>query len=239
MIPSAFAVRMFTTSSILLACSIGMYFGGARWKQHHSDAAHARYDFLQQLHNDSIGDLAAALSALTISYYHSDSQFPVSPMASSIYDIPVTTLDGRQTTLADYKGKPMLIVNTASECGFTSQYKGLEELHGSYGERGLTILGFPCNQFGGQEPGSDAEIAAFCERNYGVTFPMFSKIDVNGDATHPLFSFLKKAKPGLLGSEAIKWNFTKFLVDGEGNVVDRYAPKTEPRELAADIEKLL
>ena len=112
-------------------------------------------------------------------------------------------------------------------------------MHEAYGKRGLAVLGFPCNQFGGQEPGSDAEIAAFCERNYGVTFPMFSKIDVNGDATHPLFAFLKKAKPGLLGSEGIKWNFTKFVVDGEGNVVDRYAPNTEPKALAADIEKLL
>ena len=160
-------------------------------------------------------------------------------MTSPIYDIPVTTLDGKITTLAGYKGKPMLIVNTASECGFTPQYKGLEELHEAYGKRGLAVLGFPCNQFGGQEPGSDAEIAAFCERNYGVTFPMFSKIDVNGDATHPLFAFLKKAKPGLLGSEGIKWNFTKFVVDGEGNVVDRYAPNTAPKELAADIEKQL
>jgi glutathione peroxidase len=160
-------------------------------------------------------------------------------MPTSIYDIPVTTLDGKPSTLAAYRGHPMLIVNTASECGFTPQYKGLEELHQKYGARGLAVLGFPCNQFGGQEPGSDTEIAAFCERNYGVTFPLFSKIEVNGTGTHPLFAHLKKAAPGLLGSEAIKWNFTKFLVDAEGNVVERYAPKTEPKELAKDIEKLL
>lgn len=160
-------------------------------------------------------------------------------MSTSIYDIPVTTVDGKKTTLEAYKGRPMLIVNTASECGFTPQYKGLEELHDTYGKRGLAVLGFPCNQFGGQEPGSDAEIATFCERNYGVTFPVFSKVEVNGAGAHPLFTLLKKAKPGLLGSEGIKWNFTKFLVDREGNVVDRYAPKTEPKALAGDIEKVM
>ena len=160
-------------------------------------------------------------------------------MAASIYDIPVTTLDGKNTTLGQYKGHPMLIVNTASECGFTPQYKGLEALYEEYGKRGLAVLGFPCNQFGAQEPGTDKEIAAFCERNYGVTFPMFSKVEVNGAGTHPLFALLKKEAPGLLGSEAIKWNFTKFLVDGEGKVVERYAPNTEPKELAGDIEKLL
>ena len=160
-------------------------------------------------------------------------------MTSSIYDIPVTTLDGKQTTLAPYKGRPMLIVNTASNCGFTPQYKGLEQLHARYGARGLAVLGFPCNQFGAQEPGTDDEIAAFCEHNYGVTFPMFSKIDVNGAGTHPLFATLKRAKPGLLGSEGIKWNFTKFLVDRDGNVVERYAPKTEPKDIEGDIEKVL
>ena len=160
-------------------------------------------------------------------------------MSASIYDIPVTAVDGTKTTLADYKGRPLLIVNTASECGFTPQYKGLEELHATYGPRGLAVLGFPCNQFGAQEPGTDEQIADFCERNFGVTFPLFSKIEVNGAETHPLFSHLKKEAPGLLGSEGIKWNFTKFLVDREGNVVERFAPKTAPKELAKDIEKLL
>src|SRR5262249_36586679 len=133
----------------------------------------------------------------------------------------------------------MLIVNTASECGFTPQYKGLEALYEKYAPRGLAVLGFPCNQFGAQEPGSEEEIAAFCERNYGVTFPLFSKIDVNGARTEPLFAYLKKERPGLLGSEAIKWNFTKFLVDRDGNVVERYAPNTEPKEIAGAIESLL
>ena len=160
-------------------------------------------------------------------------------MEATIYDIPVKTVAGKQQTLATYKGRPLLIVNTASQCGLTPQYTGLEELHKAYGKRGLAVLGFPCNQFGNQEPGTESEIATFCERNYGVTFPMFSKIDVNGEGTHPLFAFLKKAKTGLLGSEPIKWNFTKFLVDSEGNVVERYAPQTEPKELAGDIEKLL
>ena len=160
-------------------------------------------------------------------------------MSASIYDIPVTAVDGTKTTLADYKGRPLLIVNTASQCGFTPQYKGLEELHETYGPRGLAVLGFPCNQFGAQEPGTDEQIADFCERNFGVTFPLFSKIEVNGAGTHPLFSLLKKEAPGLLGSEGIKWNFTKFLVDREGNVVERFAPKAAPKELAKDIEKLL
>ena len=160
-------------------------------------------------------------------------------MDAPIFSISVKTIAGKQQSLAAYKGKTMLIVNTASQCGYTPQYKGLEELHRTYGGRGLAVLGFPCNQFGAQEPGSEAEIASFCEKNYGVTFPLFAKVDVNGDSAHPLFAYLKKARPGLLGSEAIKWNFTKFLVDPEGNVVERYAPQTEPRELAGAIEKLL
>jgi glutathione peroxidase len=160
-------------------------------------------------------------------------------MSASIFDIPVTAVDGHKTTLADYKGRPLLIVNTASQCGFTPQYKGLEELHQIYGPRGLAVLGFPCNQFGAQEPGSDTEIATFCERSFGVTFPLFSKVEVNGAGTHPLFALLKKQAPGLLGSEGIKWNFTKFLVDREGKIVERFAPKTEPKELSKDIEKLL
>ena len=133
----------------------------------------------------------------------------------------------------------LLIVNTASKCGFTPQYKGLEALHQKYHARGLAVLGFPCNQFGAQEPGTEDEIASFCEVNFGVTFPLFAKVDVNGDAAAPLYRHLKSAKPGLLGSEAIKWNFTKFLVDRKGTVVERFAPNTEPDALAADIEKLL
>ena len=160
-------------------------------------------------------------------------------MNAPIYDIQVKSIDGKQQSLADYQGRPMLIVNTASACGFTPQYQGLEALHETYGERGLAVLGFPCNQFGAQEPGDEAAIASFCEKNFGVRFPLFAKVDVNGDTAHPLFAYLKKAKPGLLGSEAIKWNFTKFLVDKEGNVVDRYSPQTEPKELAGAIEKLL
>jgi glutathione peroxidase len=160
-------------------------------------------------------------------------------MHAQIYDISVNTLAGTEQSLAAYKGRAMLIVNTASKCGYTPQYKGLEELHKTYGVRGLAVLGFPCNQFGAQEPGSAAEIASFCAMNYGVTFPLFAKVDVNGDSAHPLFVYLKKAKPGILGSEAIKWNFTKFLVDPEGRVLERYAPKTEPRELAGAIENLL
>ncbi|MEP6701531.1 MAG: glutathione peroxidase [Betaproteobacteria bacterium] len=160
-------------------------------------------------------------------------------MGASIYDFSVQTIDGKQQSMAQYKGKPLLIVNTASECGFTPQYKGLELLHQTYGQRGLAVLGFPCNQFGAQEPGDEAAIADFCERNFGVTFPLFAKIDVNGEHADPLFAHLKKAKPGLLGSEAIKWNFTKFLVDADGRVVERYAPKTEPKELTGAIEKLL
>ena len=160
-------------------------------------------------------------------------------MDSPIYKFSVRKIDGKKQSLAAYKGHPMLIVNTASKCGYTPQYKGLEELHKTYGGRGLAVLGFPCNQFGAQEPGSEEEIATFCELNFGVTFPLFAKVDVNGDKADPLFAHLKKAKPGLLGSEAIKWNFTKFLVDAEGNVVERYAPQTEPKELAGAIEKLL
>jgi len=160
-------------------------------------------------------------------------------MASPLYDFKVKTIDGKSRSMSKYKGTALLIVNTASQCGFTPQYKGLEALHEKYGPQGLAVLGFPCNQFGAQEPGDEAEIAAFCERNFGVTFPLFSKIDVNGPHADPLFAYLKKEKPGLLGSEAIKWNFTKFLVDKEGNVVERYAPNTEPKDIAGAIEKLL
>ncbi|TXF96148.1 glutathione peroxidase [Massilia arenae] len=155
------------------------------------------------------------------------------------YEFNATALDGQPVDLASYRGKALLIVNTASACGFTPQYQGLEELQRRYADQGLVVLGFPCNQFGHQEPGSEAEIGAFCEKNYGVTFPMFAKIDVNGDDAHPLFRFLKGEAPGVLGTEAIKWNFTKFLVNRDGAVVKRYAPATKPEELKDDIEKLL
>ncbi len=160
-------------------------------------------------------------------------------MARSIYDFSVDDIHGKQQKLADYKDKVLLVVNVASKCGFTPQYKGLEALYEKMHARGLEVLGFPCNQFGAQEPGSEDEIAQFCEINYGVTFPLFAKIDVNGGDAAPLYQHLKKARPGLLGSEAIKWNFTKFLVDRKGNVVERYAPNVEPEALAGDIEKLL
>jgi glutathione peroxidase len=158
---------------------------------------------------------------------------------AGIYDFTVKDIHGKSVKLDKYKGKPLLIVNTASKCGFTPQYKGLEALYEKLHGKGLEILGFPCNQFGEQEPGSEAEIEQFCELNYGVTFPMFSKIDVNGDKAAPLYKYLKKEKPGLMGSEAIKWNFTKFLVDRNGKVLERYAPNTEPAAIAGDIEKLL
>ncbi|HTS21989.1 MAG TPA: glutathione peroxidase [Casimicrobiaceae bacterium] len=158
---------------------------------------------------------------------------------AGIYDFSVDDIQGRQQKLDRYKDKVMLIVNVASKCGFTPQYKGLEALYEKLHARGLEVLGFPCNQFGAQEPGSEQEIAQFCELNYGVKFPMFAKIDVNGEHAAPLYQYLKKTKPGLLGSEAIKWNFTKFLVDRKGNVVERYAPNVEPQAIAGDIEKLL
>ncbi len=148
-------------------------------------------------------------------------------------------LQGGNQSFADYAGKVLLIVNTASHCGFTPQYAGLEALYQRYRERGLEILGFPCNQFGAQEPGDAAEIGSFCEKNYGVSFPMFAKIDVNGDDTHPLYQHLKSSARGLLGSEGIKWNFTKFLVNREGEVVKRYAPALAPEAIAKDIEALL
>jgi len=158
---------------------------------------------------------------------------------ASIYDITADSLTGQPVNLAQYKGKVMLIVNTASKCGFTPQYKGLEEVYEQFQDKGVMVLGFPCNQFLSQEPGGADEIGAFCEKNYGVTFPMFAKIDVNGDGTHPLFKQLKKEAPGMLGIEAIKWNFTKFLVRKDGSVYKRYAPATKPEEMVGDIEKLL
>jgi glutathione peroxidase len=158
---------------------------------------------------------------------------------TALTEIPVRKADGEETTLADHSGEVLLIVNTASKCGFTPQYTDLEALQREYQDRGFSVLGFPCNQFGGQEPGDAAEIANFCSLTYDVTFPVYAKIDVNGADAAPLFERLKKEAPGLLGSKAIKWNFTKFLVDRSGKVVDRYAPTTSPRDIAGDIEKLL
>jgi len=155
---------------------------------------------------------------------------------TSLYDIPVTTIDGVETTLADQRGKVLLIVNVASKCGFTKQYEGLEALHKTYGPRGFTVLGFPCNQFGGQEPGDAEEIKSFCSLTYGVDFPLYAKLDVNGEGTHPLYKWLKATAPGLLGSEAIKWNFTKFLVDRTGLGVKRFAPADTPASLVGEIE---
>jgi len=158
---------------------------------------------------------------------------------ATIYDYAVNDIHGKPVKLDRYKDKVLLVVNVASKCGFTPQYKGLEALYKQYYGKGLEILGFPCNQFGAQEPGNEEEIAQFCELNYGVTFPLFAKVDVNGNGAAPVYQYLKAAKPGLLGSEAIKWNFTKFLVDRKGKVVARYAPNDTPESLAADVEKLL
>jgi len=158
---------------------------------------------------------------------------------SSIYDFSARSLGGKEKSLTDFRGQVLLVVNVASKCGFTPQYEGLEALYRRYGARGFAVLGFPCNQFAGQEPGDAAEIAEFCARNYGVDFPMFAKIDVNGADTHPVYRFLKSAKKGLLGTEAIKWNFTKFLVDRQGRVAARFAPKVRPEDIANDIEALL
>ena len=158
---------------------------------------------------------------------------------ASIYDFSAKTLQGKNVSLSDYKGQALLIVNTASKCGFTPQYEGLEKLYEKLHEKGLTVLGFPCNQFGKQEPGSAEEIGAFCQMNYGVSFPMFDKIEVNGPNAHPLYGYLKDEQPGILGIKNIKWNFTKFLVDKTGKVVDRFAPMTKPEDIEKSIEKVL
>ncbi|WP_028219476.1 glutathione peroxidase [Paraburkholderia oxyphila] len=159
---------------------------------------------------------------------------------STVYSFSAEPLGGgTPVSFEQYAGKIILIVNTASECGFTPQYAGLQQLHQQYAARGLAVLGFPCNQFGKQEPGDAVQIGAFCEKNFGVTFPMFEKIDVNGANAHPLYKWLKGEAPGVLGIGRIKWNFTKFLVDRNGNVVKRYAPATKPDAIAADIEALL
>jgi len=160
-------------------------------------------------------------------------------MSDGIYGFAPRDSAGSSTSLEDYRGQVLLIVNTASKCGFTPQFAGLETVFETYKERGFTILGFPCNQFGSQDPGSNDEIMEFCQLNYGVSFPMFGKIDVNGSDADPLFVHLKEAAPGALGSERIKWNFTKFLINREGEVVKRYAPTTKPEAIAKDIERLL
>jgi glutathione peroxidase len=157
----------------------------------------------------------------------------------NLYELRVTTIDGRTGTLEIYRGQILLVVNVASKCGFTGQYAGLEALYRRYLDKGFTILGFPCDQFGHQEPGNEAEIQNFCSLTYDVTFPLFAKIEVNGSGTHPLYAHLKKAQPGLLGSEAIKWNFTKFLVNREGQVLKRYAPTDTPEKIEDDLKKML
>ncbi|MBF2052185.1 MAG: glutathione peroxidase [Candidatus Sericytochromatia bacterium] len=160
-------------------------------------------------------------------------------MSQSIYDFSVNTITGDTVSLESYRGKVLLIVNTASKCGFTPQYTGLEKLYKTHQAQGLEILGFPCNQFGGQEPGSEDEIASFCSLNFGVSFPLFAKIDVNGAQAAPLYQYLKAEAPGILGTKDVKWNFTKFLVNREGKVMKRYAPQDTPEKIGADIEALL
>jgi glutathione peroxidase len=158
---------------------------------------------------------------------------------TTVYDFEATDITGQPVALAQFRGHPLLIVNTASACGFTPQFAGLEELHQAYGDKGLVVLGFPCNQFGRQDPGSNDEIGAFCQKNYGVSFPMMGKIDVNGDDAHPLYQWLTREAPGLLGTKAIKWNFTKFLVGKDGEVRKRYAPTDKPESLGQDIAAAL
>ena len=156
----------------------------------------------------------------------------------NLYEISVKTIDGQTETMETYRGRVLLIVNVASKCGFTSQYAGLEALYRRYRHKGFTVLGFPCDQFAHQEPGSEAEIQSFCSLTYDVTFPLFAKIEVNGSGEHPLYTFLKKAQPGLFGSEAIKWNFTKFLVNRDGQVLKRYAPSDTPEKIEADLKAM-
>jgi len=158
---------------------------------------------------------------------------------STFFDFKVKKSGGQEMSLDQYKGHPVLVVNVASKCGYTPQYKGLEELYQQYKDRGLVVLGFPCNQFGAQEPGSDQEIQSFCSLNYGVSFPVLGKVEVNGGDADPVYKWMKSEAPGLLGTEAIKWNFTKFLIGPDGKVVDRFAPATEPKDIAGPIEKLL
>jgi glutathione peroxidase len=157
----------------------------------------------------------------------------------TVYEFDAKSIDGTKVSLSAFDGNVLLIVNVASQCGFTPQYDGLEKLYKKYKNEGFMVLGFPCNQFGGQEPGTDSEIKSFCQTNYGVTFPLFARIDVNGPNAHPLYDFLKEAKPGILGTERIKWNFTKFLIDRQGNVIKRYAPQEKPQTFEEDIEAAL
>ena len=157
----------------------------------------------------------------------------------TVYDFKARSIDGREVSLAEYRGKVLLIVNVASKCGFTPQYRGLEELYERFGKDGFEVLGFPCNQFGSQEPGTDSDIKGFCDLQYGVQFPLFSKIDVNGAGTHPLYEFLKKSKPGFLGTKRIKWNFTKFLIDRSGKPLKRYSPQTKPDAIEKDVQAAL
>ena len=158
---------------------------------------------------------------------------------TSVYDFSARTIDGKEISLKEFQGKTLLIVNVASRCGFTTQYDGLEKIYLKYKDRGFVVLGFPCNQFGEQEPGSEEEIKNFCSLKFNVTFPMFAKIEVNGENAHPLYQYLKKEEKGIFGTEAIKWNFTKFLVGSDGQVIKRYAPKDTPESLDKDIEKIL
>jgi glutathione peroxidase len=157
----------------------------------------------------------------------------------SVYDFEATSIEGRAEALHVYRGTALLIVNVASKCGFTPQYGGLEQLYRKYKDRGFAVLGFPCDQFGHQEPGDEAEIRTFCSTTYAVSFPMFAKIEVNGESAHPLYKYLKRVKPGVLGTEAIKWNFTKFLVDKQGGVLERYAPAQAPEAIEKDVERVL
>lgn len=181
--------------------------------------------------------LTITVAVFFAAYFFLQSRDGEKMSSNSIYEFSAKSIDGKHVDFSEFKGKVLLIVNVASKCGFTPQYEGLENLYKKYKDKGLVILGFPCNQFGKQEPGSEQEIAQFCRTNYGVTFPMFAKIDVNGENTHPLYTFLKAKAPGVLSTQDIKWNFTKFLVDREGNVVTRYAPATTPDAIEKEIKK--
>ena len=180
-----------------------------------------------------------ASNSLTLKSYLRQTYIQGNTMSNTIYQFQATNIKGIDEAFEQYKGKVVLIVNTASKCGLTPQFEGLEALYEAYQDKGLVILGFPCNQFAKQDPGSNDDIQEFCQMNYGVTFPMFGKIDVNGDDTHPLFNFLKSEAKGFAGTESVKWNFTKFLVNKEGEVVKRFAPKDNPKTLIKDIEALL
>lgn len=158
---------------------------------------------------------------------------------STVYDFEAESIGGQKKSLEDYRGQVILVVNTASKCGFTPQFEGLEKLYKNYKDKGLTILGFPCNQFGKQDPGANGEIQEFCQLNYGVSFPMHAKVEVNGDNTHPLFAYLKEEAPGVMGTKKIKWNFTKFLIDRNGKVIDRFAPATTPEKIEERIKAIL